>query len=97
MSQQKTSTSVQIRLTGEDADLYGRVLNKKAFLAAALRMFYQDEKLRLAFFYSESDVSVKKQPAISQQGKSDPSVDAEAQKATTEQPQTAAPRGMKKW
>lgn len=47
---QKKQTKVQILLEGEDAQLYKQIINKKQFLVAAMKMFAQDEKLRLIFF-----------------------------------------------
>lgn len=59
---QKKQTKVQILLEGEDAQLYKQIINKKQFLVAAMKMFAQDEKLRLIFFDDViADAPVKEQ------------------------------------
>lgn len=50
MSQSTDTAKVQILLEGEDARLYKQIINKKQFLVSAMKMFAQDEKLRLIFF-----------------------------------------------
>jgi plasmid segregation protein ParM len=41
---------VQIVLEGEDAKLYNLIKSKKQFLIAAMKMFSQDDKLKMLFF-----------------------------------------------
>ena len=41
---------VQIALEGEDAELYDLIKNKKQFLITAMKMFSQDDKLKMIFF-----------------------------------------------
>lgn len=50
MSQSTDTAKVQILLEGEDARLYKQIINKKQFLVSAMKMFSQDDKLRLIFF-----------------------------------------------
>lgn len=98
MSPKKTSASVQIRLTGEDAELYSLIMNKKAFLVAALRMFHQDEKLRPAFFNnSNSDTIATTQNQTVQKSMSKTPSTEETQQTRQEEPKAAVPRGSKLW